>query len=717
MNSNADHPSLQCVAVARAAFGENLSQERHELLWRCPNHNDQHPSLKINIKKNNWMCGPCGAGGNAWQLAAFLAGVQPSNKAAVAAWLRERGLLSRETKQSRKLPKADRGAIIREHVYVNEISEPLAKKIRWGSLDPQEDKKLKHFSWQRWDAGRWVNGLDAHKQASLPLYRIDRIKNLPEGAAVVLCEGEHDADAGAEIGLATTTTGGTGTFPTRHAEWFRDKDVIIVSHADEPGRVEAQKRAALLHGIAACVKVVELPGCKDLAESVNKGMPRDAFIARCNDAPEWRPDSGANLLDGVFRFVQRYVSLSESQARVVTLWILHTYCLDAAYYTPYLAITSAEKQCGKSRLLEVLEAFAWNPLRTASISPSALYRAVEKWKPTLLIDEADAAFRGNRETIEALRGVLNAGFQRGLYAVRSVGQGTKMEPEKFSTFGAKAIAAIGEILETVGDRSIPIEMKRAVPGTVPDWQIEKLEKDIAGIKVKLSLWASTNAGTLKKAEPERLPAPDFWDRQENISKPLRAIADAAGGDWPQAGRQAIIALFSQARPEVDNMRLTLLKDIRNCYYVANDDGSPASFRDWISSQELAGLLTEMEGRPWPQFGKLQKPITPNDLASKRLLGHYKISPQQRRIPADPNGKRERGYAREQFEEVWGLYLSPTLNREAMKAKERLNNGEVDPIVEPLVNGARTRVSAEEPIDIRGGPEETDDAPSQPLSRL
>ena len=715
MYSKAIHPSLQCEAVARAVLGANTKREGVELVWNCPNHDDQHPSLKINPKKNIWICGPCDRSGSAWQLAAFLAGVQPSDKAAVAAWLRERGLLSYKSKQSPMTPKADRGVILREHLYVSENSEPLAKKIRWGSLDRQEDKKLKHFSWQRWDAGRWVNGLDAHKQASLPLYRIDRIKNLPEHTAVVLCEGEHDADAGAEIGLATTTSGGTGTFPTRHAEWFRDKDVIIVSHADEPGRVEAQKRAALLHGIAACVKVVELPGCKDLAEGVSKGMPRDAFIARCNDAPEWRPDSGANLLDGVFQFVQRYVSLSESQARVVTLWILHTYCLDAAYYTPYLAITSAEKQCGKSRLLEVLEAFAWNPLRTASISPSALYRAVEKWKPTLLIDEADAAFRGNRETIEALRGVLNAGFQRGLYAVRNVGQGTKMEPEKFSTFGAKAIAAIGEILETVGDRSIPVEMKRAVPGKVPDWQIDKLEKEIAGIKTKLTLWASTNIDALKDAQPERLPAPDFWDRQENISRPLRAIADAAGGEWPQAGRQAIIALFSQVRPEVDNMRLTLLKDIRSCFYVANDDGSPTFFRDWISSQELAGLLAEMEGRPWPQYGKLQKPITPNDLASKRLLGHYRIGPRQRRIPDDPNGKRERGYARQQFEEVWGLYLPPTLSREAMKAKEILNNDADNSIVEQLVNGAQTQVSAEEPNDIIG-PEGTGGTPSQPVSQ-
>jgi len=91
MTTKADRPPLQCETVARAALAGPLRRERKELVWRCPNHEDQHPSLKINREKNVWMCGPCGASGNAWELAAFLARVKPSDRPAVAAWLRERG--------------------------------------------------------------------------------------------------------------------------------------------------------------------------------------------------------------------------------------------------------------------------------------------------------------------------------------------------------------------------------------------------------------------------------------------------------------------------------------------------------------------------------------------------------------------------------------------------------------------------------------------------
>ena len=85
---------LQCLDVARAAWGEPLRRAGQECFYRCPHpkHDDQHPSLQINQQKNVWMCGPCGASGNAWQLAAFIGGLDPSDKTGVGWWLRKHGL-------------------------------------------------------------------------------------------------------------------------------------------------------------------------------------------------------------------------------------------------------------------------------------------------------------------------------------------------------------------------------------------------------------------------------------------------------------------------------------------------------------------------------------------------------------------------------------------------------------------------------------------------
>src|SRR4029453_18198374 len=85
----------------------------------------------------------------------------------------------------------------------------------------------------------------------------------------------------------------------------------------------------------------------------------------------------------------------------------------AADYTPYMAITSAEKQSGKSRLLDLLTLLVKNGWYTTRSTAGALTRRLDKEEVTLLLDEVDAALGGSQEYTEALRGILNAGFKLG----------------------------------------------------------------------------------------------------------------------------------------------------------------------------------------------------------------------------------------------------------------------------------------------------------------
>jgi hypothetical protein len=73
------------------------------------------------------------------------------------------------------------------------------------------------------------------------------------------------------------------------------------------------------------------------------------------------------ILDAVGVFVRRYVVLCDVQRTALALWTAHTHAFDAAETTPYLAVTSAEKRPGKTRLLEVLELVVREPLPTANI--------------------------------------------------------------------------------------------------------------------------------------------------------------------------------------------------------------------------------------------------------------------------------------------------------------------------------------------------------------
>src|SRR3954471_21378130 len=86
--------SFTCIEVAKAAGLTEGARSGQEQLYICPRHNDRHPSLSINTTKDVFMCGPCGAQGTAWQLVAFLNGVDPSDKPAVYRRLQEYGLFA-----------------------------------------------------------------------------------------------------------------------------------------------------------------------------------------------------------------------------------------------------------------------------------------------------------------------------------------------------------------------------------------------------------------------------------------------------------------------------------------------------------------------------------------------------------------------------------------------------------------------------------------------
>jgi putative DNA primase/helicase len=121
-----------------------------------------------------------------------------------------------------------------------------------------------------------------------------------------------------------------------------------------------------------------------------------------------------------------------------------TWFMDVVEIAPLAVITAPEKRCGKSQLLFLLGRLAKRPLTASNVSPAALFRAVDAWRPTLLVDEADAFVRENDE----LRGIINAGHTRdSAYVVRVVGDDFK--PTKFSVWGAKALAGIGHLADTL----------------------------------------------------------------------------------------------------------------------------------------------------------------------------------------------------------------------------------------------------------------------------
>jgi hypothetical protein len=380
------------------------------------------------------------------------------------------------------------------------------------------------------------------------------------------------------------------------------------------------------------------------------GLPLD-FTAKPFSEPAAQGFNGAAILDRVSAFIRRFVHLSDQQARIVTAWTAHTHAVGSATTTPYLSINSAVKQCGKTRLLEVFELLVNRPWLTGRVTAACLVRKVDQVHPTLLLDESDAAFNGEEKYAEALRGILNTGFYAGGVASCCVGQGANVTYKDFRTYCAKAIAGIGQLPDTVADRSIPIRLQRKRPGeTVARFRRRHAKAEACVIKTELSDWITSIADRLNEAEPT-LPD-ELTDRQQDGIEPLLAVADSAGGDWPAALREAAVEIFQSQAAEDQNVGVQVLADIRSIFGTTVEDR--------IATAELLEKLKEIETSPWADWSK-GKGLTPNGLS--RLLKPFGVSPRTVRT----EDKRAKGYLAESFEDAFGRYLPPQPSRSDIAA--------------------------------------------------
>jgi hypothetical protein len=123
-------------------------------------------------------------------------------------------------------------------------------------------------------------------------------------------------------------------------------------------------------------------------------------------------------------------------------------------------------------------------------------------------------------------------------------------------------------------------------------------------------------------------------------RPLMAIADIAGGEWPKVTRS--IAESAQTAKQDQSKRTMILSDIRDIFAARPET-------DRLRSAEMADALSAMENRPWAEW-RNGKPITPAALA--RLLGPFGIAPGTKR----DGDNTFKGYLLSDFSEAFATYL-------------------------------------------------------------
>lgn len=346
--------------------------------------------------------------------------------------------------------------------------------------------------------------------------------------------------------------------------------------------------------------------------------------------------SGAALLTELLATIRRFCVLPAHTAPLMAAWVLHAWTHDAADISPLLAFTSPEKRCGKSTALSVIGALTPKSLHAVNITTAVLFRVVEKYQPTVLVDEGDTFLAENEE----LRGVLNGGHNRlTAYVWRIVGD--DHEPKRFRVWSPKCIAMIGKLPDTLEDRSISVPLKRKQPGE----KVERFRADrvneLLPLRRKCSRWADDNMIRLRDIDPD---VPDeLHDRAQDNARAICAIADLAGGTWPEKIRAALVGLTTQSEDEPQSVGVLLLRDVAEIFESCN--------RDRMGSTELLTALTGLEESPWCEW-RGGSPISTRGIA--KLLKPYGVTPKRDR--------EQRFYSRSDFADALNRYLPDTPER-------------------------------------------------------
>lgn len=351
--------------------------------------------------------------------------------------------------------------------------------------------------------------------------------------------------------------------------------------------------------------------------------------------------NGDELAGEIYQLINNHIACDGNIPAVVTLWIFFTWCIDVSHFAPIAWINAPEKRCGKTTLAGLMGRMSKRPLLASNMSVATFFRTVDKFTPTLIIDEADTFIKKD----EDLRGAINAGFSRdNCYFWRCVGD--NLEPTPFNVFGAKVISGIGKLPSTIVDRSIPLTLRRAMPEEKKQ-RLHELPQPVTDlVKAKLARWANDNMESVRTQTP---PIPEsIYNRAFDNWEILFKIATALGGNWLDRVTLASLAI-TESEPVEPSLNEQLLVDIQTLFERHK--------LERISSKDLLAGLTgglgedfgEHEPMIWETYNH-GKPISDRQIAKR--LKDFGIKSKQARF----DDKNLMGYAKKDFADAFKRYL-------------------------------------------------------------
>ncbi len=249
-------------------------------------------------------------------------------------------------------------------------------------------------------------------------------------------------------------------------------------------------------------------------ENVEKGV-----VLLPNTTKEYKEDK--NLISEIQGFIHKYIDIEPFFEKLCSYYVLFTWVYDCFDVVPYLRVIG-DTGTGKTRFLKTIGSICYKPIFCGgAITPAPIYRFIEIYHGTLIIDESDFRFSdGFQEIIK----ILNCGYTKGIPVLRCEGEKGKFSPKAYDCFSPKVIANRNRFNDlALESRCITYQMKGRERQDISLNLPPEFEEEALTIKNKLLLWRLKNYG--KRKVDTNLLVENIEDRVNQIFLPLLSVID------------------------------------------------------------------------------------------------------------------------------------------------------------------------------------------------
>jgi len=227
------------------------------------------------------------------------------------------------------------------------------------------------------------------------------------------------------------------------------------------------------------------------------------------------------LVEEIREMIHKYVDVSKNFEKLASWYVVTTWVYDELSTVSFLRALG-DTGTGKSRLLDVVGNMCYKPIMVSgAVTPAPIYRLLEQWKGTLIIDEGDLRKSDAKNEVVT---VLNCGFERGRPVIRC----TKDNPDELQfhrVFGPKLIATRQEFNDKALESRCLTEKMTQTDRDIPDQLPKKFYEKAEDMRNKLLKWRLENKNNVDLGKSRNIKMGNIEPRLKQVTRGFLAVFD------------------------------------------------------------------------------------------------------------------------------------------------------------------------------------------------